>query len=93
VLTLLRDLNMPIVTTLHTVLKDPNEAQRRVMEQLTQLSDRLVVMAERGHEFLREIYNVPEDKIDVIPHGIPDIPFIDPISTRTNLVWRGRRYC
>ncbi|MGB8352677.1 MAG: glycosyltransferase family 4 protein [Chthoniobacteraceae bacterium] len=77
-LTLLRDLNMPIVTTLHTVLKDPNESQRRVMEQLMQLSDRVVVMAERGHDFLREIYNVPERKIDVIPHGIPDIPFIDP---------------
>lgn len=77
-LALLRDLNMPVVTTLHTVLREPNEMQRRVMTQLAQLSDRLVVMAEKGAEFLREIYGVANEKIDVIPHGIPDIPFIDP---------------
>jgi glycosyltransferase involved in cell wall biosynthesis len=78
VLALLRELNMPIVTTLHTVLKEPNDTQRRVMEQLAQLSDRLVVMAHRGAEFLRTVYNVPMEKVDIIPHGIPDIPFIDP---------------
>ncbi|MDP9291416.1 MAG: glycosyltransferase family 4 protein, partial [Verrucomicrobiota bacterium] len=77
-LALMRDLNMPIVTTLHTVLRAPNEAQRRVMDQIAQLSDRLVVMAQKGAEFLRDVYHVPADKIDVIPHGIPDIPFIDP---------------
>ncbi len=78
VLALMRELQMPIVTTLHTVLKEPNDAQRRVMEQISQLSDRVVVMAERGVEFLRNVYNVPAEKIDLIPHGIPDIPFIDP---------------
>ncbi len=77
-LALLRELHMPVVTTLHTVLKEPNDVQRRVMDQLTQLSDRLVVMAEKGATFLREIYHVPAEKIDLIPHGIPDIPFIDP---------------
>ncbi len=78
ILALLRDLRMPSVTTLHTVLKDPNPDERRVMEQVTSLSDRLVVMSERGGEFLRDIYRVPGDKIDVIPHGIPDVPFVDP---------------
>lgn len=77
-LALLRDVRMPVVTTLHTVLKEPNEAQRRVMGQLVQLSDRLVVMAEKGAQLLRDVYSVPGEKIDVIPHGIPDIPFIDP---------------
>ena len=78
VLALLRELRMPIVTTLHTILREPNEEQRRVMRDLTRLSTRLVVMSERGRDFLREIYQVPEAKIDLIPHGIPDMPFADP---------------
>jgi glycosyltransferase involved in cell wall biosynthesis len=78
VLALLRELNMPIVTTLHTVLREPNAEQRRVMRELIRLSTRLVVMSERGREFLREVYHAPENKIDLIPHGIPDMPFADP---------------
>jgi glycosyltransferase involved in cell wall biosynthesis len=78
VLALLRGLQMPIVTTLHTVLREPNSEQRRVMRELIRLSTRLVVMSERGREFLRDIYHAPENKIDLIPHGIPDMPFADP---------------
>jgi glycosyltransferase involved in cell wall biosynthesis len=78
VLALLRELQMPIVTTLHTVLRDPNAEQRRVMRELIRNSTRLVVMSERGREILRDIYHAPEDKIDLIPHGIPDMPFADP---------------
>jgi glycosyltransferase involved in cell wall biosynthesis len=78
VLTLLRELRVPVVTTLHTILREPNAEQRAVMEELTALSDRLVVMTERGKVFLQMIYGVPEEKIDLIPHGIPDVPFVDP---------------
>lgn len=78
VLALLRELQMPIVTTLHTVLHDPNAEQRRVMGGLIRLSTRLVVMSERGREFLRDVYHAPDSKIDLIPHGIPDMPFADP---------------
>ena len=78
VLALLRELQMPIVTTLHTVLREPNHEQRRVMRELIRLSTRLVVMSERGREFLRDIYQAPAAKIDLIPHGIPDMPFADP---------------
>ncbi|NCC32515.1 MAG: glycosyltransferase, partial [Chloroflexia bacterium] len=56
----------------------PSVAQHRVLVELAQRSDRLVVMSERGGTFLREIYGVAAEKIDVIPHGIPDIPFLDP---------------
>jgi glycosyltransferase involved in cell wall biosynthesis len=77
-LALLRDLQMPIVTTLHTILREPNLEQRRVMRELIQLTTRLVVMAERGRELLREVYQAPAAKIDLIPHGIPDRPFADP---------------
>jgi glycosyltransferase involved in cell wall biosynthesis len=78
VLSLLRELRMPIVTTLHTILNEPDPDQRRVLEEIASLSDRLVVMSKRGLEFLRDIYHVPPDKIDLIPHGIPDVPFVDP---------------
>jgi len=77
-LALLRDVHMPVVTTLHTVLREPNESQRFVMEQLNALSNRFIVMAERGRELLKEVYGVSPEKIDLIPHGVPDVQFIDP---------------
>jgi glycosyltransferase involved in cell wall biosynthesis len=78
ILALLRELRMPVVTTLHTILRDPNPDQRRVLEEVAALSDRLVVMSQRGAEFLQEVNGVPPEKIDLIPHGIPDVPFVDP---------------
>src|SRR5512141_3027366 len=78
ILETLRQLRMPVVTTLHTILKNPNADQRRVLEEIVSLSDRVVVMSELGVEFLQSIYHVPADKIDLIPHGIPDVAFVDP---------------
>ncbi len=77
-LAMLRDLRMPVVTTLHTILREPNPDQRRVMRDLTRLSTRLVVMTERGRDLLCEVNQAPAAKIDLIPHGIPDMPFADP---------------
>ena len=77
-LALLGDVPMPIVTTLHTVLRAPDEQQRAVLEQLARLSDRLVVMSETARAFLRDGYRVAGDKVTLIPHGIPDVPFVDP---------------
>src|SRR4030042_1052150 len=76
-LKLLGDLRMPVVTTLHTVLKDPAPEYRAVMCKLSDLSDKLVVMSHKAAEFLKDIYSVPEDKIVFIHHGIPATPFID----------------
>jgi glycosyltransferase involved in cell wall biosynthesis len=78
ILALLRDLRMPLVTTLHTILREPDAHQRNVLEEIIGLSDRVVVMTGRAAEFLREIYGAPAAKIDIIPHGIPDVPFVDP---------------
>jgi glycosyltransferase involved in cell wall biosynthesis len=75
VLSLLRELRMPIVTTLHTILTAPNPHQRRVMDELTALSDRLVVMTNGSADILREVHGVSAQKIDMIPHGIPSVPF------------------
>ena len=77
-LALLRDLRMPVVTTLHTILAEPSADHRRVMQELVVRSTRLVVMSERGRRMLQEVYQVAPAKIDLIPHGIPDIPFVDP---------------
>ena len=77
-LTLLRGLTAPVVTTLHTVLRKPNADQRRVMQRLIAHSTRLVVMTERGRAMLQEVYQAPPAKIDLIPHGIPDVPFVAP---------------
>ncbi|MGB5727473.1 MAG: glycosyltransferase, partial [Thiogranum sp.] len=63
IIELLRNLKMPVVTTLHTILKEPNLQDRQIMMQLAEFSDRLVVMSERSVEFLRDIYQVPEEKI------------------------------
>ncbi|MFN2105031.1 MAG: glycosyltransferase [Candidatus Promineifilaceae bacterium] len=78
ILALLHDLRMPIVTTLHTVLQEPSTDQRRVLQEVAALSDRVVVMSERGVTFLDEIYGVLPEKIDLIPPGIPDVAFFDP---------------
>ena len=78
ILALLRDVHMPVVTTLHTVLREPDTEQRTLMRQLDGLSNRFIVMAEQGKDFLEEIYGIASEKVDVIPHGIPDMPFIDP---------------
>jgi len=78
ILALLRRLKMPLVTTLHTVLREPDAEQRAVLEEIARLSDRMVVMSELAAQMLREIYGVPAGKIDVIPHGVPDLPFMDP---------------
>src|SRR6266496_4583940 len=77
-LALLRDLKMPLVTTFHTFVRAPNADARRVMQELVQRSTRLVVMTQRGREFLEDLYQAPPAKIDLIPHGIPDMAFVDP---------------
>jgi glycosyltransferase involved in cell wall biosynthesis len=91
VLALLRELKMPVVTTLHTVLGEPNSEQRKVMHELVSRSTRVVVMTQRGREMLLKVYQTPPAKIDLIPHGIPDIPFVDPNYYKDQFGVEGRR--
>src|ERR1051325_5453374 len=90
ILWLLRSLKMPIVTTLHTVLRDPDRAQRQVMEEIGRLSDRLIVMSEHSLRFLQDIYQVPAAKIDFIPHGVPDLHFVDPNFYKASIGAEGK---
>src|SRR5260221_2894934 len=78
ILELLRRLHMPVVTTLHTVLREPNPDQRMVMEEIAALSDRLIVMSRQSANILEEVFRISPEKIDLIPHGIPDVHFTDP---------------
>jgi len=77
VLELMDRLRMPIITTMHTVLTEPTPGQRSVVSSLAKLSDRLVVMSHLGQRILQDTYEIPDEKIAFIPHGIPDVPFVD----------------
>jgi len=83
---LAQNLKIPLITTLHTVLRDPTSQERQIINQLAELSTSMVVMTERGAEFLRDIYRVPESKIALIPHGIIDVPFLDPDPCKSKFV-------
>lgn len=78
ILTLLRGLTMPIVSTFHTILKNPDQDQLLTLKAIADLSARVVCMSEKGRQFLTTIYEIPDEKIDVIAHGIPDMSFVDP---------------
>ncbi len=90
ILAFLRELRMPVVTTLHTVLREPNIDQRRVMEGLLAYSTRLVVMTQRGQQMLDSVYRAPSKKVDLIPHGIPDVAFVDPAYFKDQFGVEGR---
>jgi glycosyltransferase involved in cell wall biosynthesis len=83
-------LEMPIVTTLHTVLALPTPAQRDVLDSVIEASAKIIVMAEKGGEILRVVHGVPSHKIDVIPHGIPDAPFLDTHHAKAKLGFEGK---
>ncbi len=87
---LLGRLTMPVVTTLHTVLEKPSEAQRLAMQTVIRASARLVVMAAKGRDLLRRVYGVPAERIEIIPHGIPDFPFVEPDEAKTRLGFAGK---
>ncbi len=90
-LSLLRQLRAPIVTTLHTVLREPNPDQRSVVKSLADLSDRVVVMSQRAETMLNEVYGIPAQKSVLIHHGIPDLPFLDPNFYKDKFQVEGRQ--
>jgi glycosyltransferase involved in cell wall biosynthesis len=87
---LLRRLDPPVVTTLHTVLEEPSAEQRAVLGQIVSASAKVVVMAEQGRVLLKDRYGVSEQKIEVIPHGIPDMTFAEPEAAKAAQGFAGR---
>jgi len=90
VLELIERLTMPVVTTLHTVLSQPDLDQRMVMQQIAARSDRLIVMSEYSSRVLQDVFGVPGEKIDLVPHGIPDLPFAQPEISKDALGVAGK---
>ena len=84
-MSLVREVKMPIVTTLHTVLREPSPGQKAVLDELLQLSERVVVMSKKAVGFLVDVHEVPLDKIDLVPHGIPNIPSAPGSEFRSSL--------
>lgn len=91
ILELLRNLRMPVVTTMHTVVASPDLGQKTIVEELGDLSDRLVVMSYKAKEMLKEVYGVAEERIALIHHGIPDVPFVDPNYYKDQFGVAGRK--
>src|SRR5579863_1286365 len=87
---LLERLSMPIVTTLHTILAEPRPAQRNVLSAIVGASSKVIVMAEKGRHLLRSVYGVSPDKIELIPHGIPDSAFAEPDAAKARLGFSGK---
>ena len=90
VLRLLQHLKMPVVTTLHTVLREPDVDQLIVLQEIAARSDRLIVMSEHSSQFLQDVFRIPVGKIDLIPHGIPDLPFEGPVLHGDSLSAQGK---
>jgi glycosyltransferase involved in cell wall biosynthesis len=89
--TLLERTTLPVIVTLHTVLEQPDEDQRRVMDALLDRAARVIVMADKGCEILRRVHDVDVRKLAMIPHGVPDRPFADPAALKPRFGWEGRQ--
>jgi len=88
---MLRRIRVPVVTTLHTVLEKPLPEYHRGLIDVCNCSDRIVVMNERGFGMLKRIYGVAQSKIELIPHGIPDVPFGQSEQYKRQLGLRDRK--
>jgi len=88
---MLKNLKIPAITTLHTVLSKPSDEQRAIIHELAKYSQKLVVMAHKAKEILHDIYKIPDSMISIISHGIPDIPFVDPYFYKDKFGLEGKR--
>ena len=91
ILKLIQKLRMPIVTTLHTVLSQPSLEQKKILIDLASISEKLVVMCPRAKKILSDVYNISDDKVAFIHHGIPDISFVDPSFHKDRFGVEGRQ--
>jgi len=90
ILKLLDRVTLPLLVTLHTVLENPGAEERRVLEAIARRASKLIVMAEKGRTLLRSVYGIADRQIDVIPHGVPDRPFVAPGAMKPRFGFEGR---
>ncbi len=77
IIELYNHLHKPIVTTLHTVLDRPSLHQKKITDVILSLSAFIVVQTGKAVEILKRVYHTPVEKIAIIPHGVPDVPFCE----------------
>src|ERR1700749_924250 len=82
ILPLINRLEKPLISILHTILRDPSYVQRIIIREIAEQSSKIIVMSQRAVEFLTTIYDIPADKIQIIEHGVPDVeaPEINPVK-------------
>ncbi len=90
VLDFLGELDVPVVSTLHTVRAKPSERQRRILHTIGRTSARVVVLSQAAARLLPSVYGIDPAKVEVIPHGVPDLPFVDPETVKPLLGLTGR---
>lgn len=73
----IRSVEKPVVLTLHTILPEPDEAYLRVTRALCEQATKVVALSETGRRLLQETYAVDPQRLEVIHHGVPDVPFQD----------------
>ena len=88
---MLKNLKIPTLTTLHTVLSKPSGEQRAIIQELAKYSQKFVVMAHKAKEILNDIYKIPDTMISIISHGIPDISFVDPYFYKDKFGFENKR--
>lgn len=91
IMSLLSRINIPVVTTLHTVLMSPSPNQKKIMTEIASRSEKVVVMSKKAVDFLTDIYGVSRDKIELILHGTPDFPSIDSSHYKKRFKLEGRK--
>ncbi len=90
VLDFVRSLRRPVVTTLHTVLRHPTPGQRRILATLVGMSASTVVMSQAAASMLTRAYGVDESRLEIVPHGVPNLPLVDPDTMKPRLGLEGR---
>jgi len=91
VLDFVRELRMPAVATLHTVLSKPSVSQRRVLTELVGATAATVVMSGTAASLLTRAYDVEPTRLEIVPHGVPQLPLVAPDSVKPRLGLQGRR--
>ncbi len=90
VIDFVRSLEVPAVTTLHTILREPSFGQRAVLTELIARSEATVVMSDSAATLLASVYDVDDRRVEVIPHGVPDLPLADSEDMKARLGLAGR---
>jgi len=91
ILPLIRRLKIPLIITLHTVLKEPNYNEEAIIKEIGKRAEKIVVMSRKAIDFLVDIYNIPEEKIELIYHGTPDYDFSSGIQFRKKLKFKDKK--